>query len=642
MKIPFLYLFKKGSEGMPAAKTAETAPPAAPVKRSSIEKPASDRLSKTVMPNTRRTVSSQSTLETAGSSLTSMTLAQLSGAPRMVSFGPSRKSAATPNRDLPLAVALALEPKVDRAVSLNLLDVVRQMPSGLVKPIESLDSAQRIFLKASELEKRMSEGKPSVSLESIYEQVPEIFLRSVPPTDTTQVSLPFDKVLEAFTQVEVRRDQVRDQAVPHMETPFLKATLEDNERFGIPSEPSQTCTLPPVRLEPATAEAIAAAEPEATASEKFIPGLPAEDQTPDTPLPIPLAQEDEEKEVAAPERIPFQLPPKETGVLASERVPASCGPPVSIRLPPPPEPAPIPFKTAPPSDDLRKKPGAISISRMNEDTGIAERKISFALKPILQSLPVFELSGDPKEVPEDARIEFPFSLIESQLVTGRVAVAPEVFERSLPPDCRRFFSARDLDVPISLSLEEVLKNLPPESLRMRDDQEEREMGETFATPFATQADEDSKRFNKVSAPIAQPAAASENTIPLATPAPDAKSIIAQASQLPGVRACAVSFADGLSLAGNLPPEIGAEGLCAIAPSLLERIETHVLETKIGGLQAMTLHCAQWTVTFLRRADICLAALHSNGELTVNVRDELARMLTELSHTYSQPEVTHVH
>ena len=38
-------------------------------------------------------------------------------------------------------------------------------------------------------------------------------------------------------QMQVRRDQVSDDAVPQVETPFLQVTLEDSEKFGVPNEP---------------------------------------------------------------------------------------------------------------------------------------------------------------------------------------------------------------------------------------------------------------------------------------------------------------------------------------------------------------------------------------------------------------------
>ena len=101
---------------------------------------------------------------------------------------------------------------------------------------------------------------------------------------------------------------------------------------------------------------------------------------------------------------------------------------------------------------------------VTEATVGEDKKISLALKAVLESLPVFELSADPKEVAEDARVEFSFSLIQSQLASGRVAVPPELFEKALPTDCRRFFTAKNLQMPVLLPLQEVLRNLPADAL----------------------------------------------------------------------------------------------------------------------------------------------------------------------------------
>ena len=130
------------------------------------------------------------------------------------------------------------------------------------------------------------------------------------------------------------------------------------------------------------------------------------------------------------------------------------------------------------------------------------------LTSILQALPAFQLSGDTKEVPEDVRIEFPFSLIESQLATGRVALTPKVFEELLPQGYRHLFSAKEPDTLVALPLEEVLKNLPGTSLRLRDDQEENEVaGSNFNTPFSVKAAEDAKRLKINSDPIAKQSSA---------------------------------------------------------------------------------------------------------------------------------------
>ena len=636
MTIPFLHYFKKAQR--PATKTASKGP-------LRVEKPSNERMSKTVMPNSTRIVSSQDSFPQPLHSAMPSVADSTRDEPRMVSYTPNSAVSVARSRDLPPAVAFALEPDVERVIPLDLCDVIGQVPAGYLKPSPSFDVTRKVLLNAAELEKGMSSGRPSVTLVSIYQQVPEIFLRSVPSTETSPVVLPFDKVLAGFQNLRVRRDQEHNPTVPHVETPFLKVTLQDSETFGIPFEPLQACEIPPVRLELATAQSIAAAEPET--SDRFIPP---------------------------------NLPTNGTGASATKRVPASGGPPVPTSSSPQSSPTRIPFKICAPSDSLRRKPkppedGDWTVAANDLLAGAGEKEtqpatIKLGLKSILQALPAFQLSGDTKEVPEDVRIEFPFSLIESQLATGRVALTPKVFEELLPQGYRHLFSAKEPDTLVALPLDEVLKNLPGTSLRLRDDQEENEVARlNFNTPFSAKAEEDAKRLKIDSGPIAKQSSASPpgavSTAPettVATPesvviAPEkkgspevapvaeekfnAKSAVAQAIKLPGVSACSVAFADGLSLAGNLPEGLGAEGLCAMAPSLLQRIEDYMADTKLGGLNAMTLHCVKSPLTFFRRGNICLSVLHSAEGLTAEIREQLGRMAQELSQIYSQPEVSHV-
>ena len=676
MTIPFRDFFKKVKDQALARKNQ---PAAAPKPAAPLEKPSSERFSKTVMPNATRTLPPQDPFEMAARS-SAMAGASAPSAPRTIAFGGNTPAAPRP-RDLPPAVALALEPRVERVISLDLADIAPQIAADYIKPIESIDGTRRILLKASEVERGMASGKPAVSLATIYQQVPEIFLRSIASTDEAQVQLPFKKVLEQFTRLQVRPDQERHQAVPQVETPFLQVTLEDNSRFGTTIEAVETADLPPVRVEPPTAEAFAAAEPEG-AGNGFV-------QRPAS-----------ESAAATPTRIPFKLSPNGTGGPAPESVPASSGP--SVPTPSVPPPTRIPFKITAPSDDLRPKeepwltaeslttsaeppiapapPTPIKVPVENK----AEIRISLPLKPILQGLPPFQLSGDAGSVPADAQVELPFSLIEPQLATGRVAITPEAFAEGLPSQYRSLFKRGEAG-DVILPLHEVLKNLPSASLRMREDQEVQDAGANFATPFSAKAEEDAKRFKVAGPAVPQPIPAPESPaakameavkavetvtaveavealeeVP-ATPPPekepfalaprnplqvaldtdeklDAKGVVAHVNKFAGVKACAFMFGDGLSLAGSLPAEYETDGLCAMAPSLMQRIENHMVETKLGALRGMTLTCLKGVITFFMHENLCLAALHSGGDLTTEVREKLSRVVHELSRKYSHHPV----
>ena len=279
-----------------------------------------------------------------------------------------------------------------------------------------------------------------------------------------------------------------------------------------------------------------------------------------------------------------------------------------------------------------------------------ETPITLSLKAVFKNLPAFQLDGDLTKVSEDARVSLPLSLVEAQLASGRISITPEIFQAAVPEEYRSFFQLDEAKTLVALPLEEVLKSLPATVLKLRDDQEHLSLDKDFETPFSIKAKEDAQRFTAKSPapekvadkPAAQPVA--EEKIDIAAVAEkkiDPKEIVAQANALAGVKACAITFSDGLSLAGELPKEIGAEGLCAMAPSILERVASHVRETKLGSLVAVTLYTSGSAVSFFARGNICLSVLHAETSLPSQSRIQIAELVEKLSRTYAQPETPHV-
>ena len=643
MTIPFLDLFKKIT-GRFTSVTPEPPAPATPARV--MKKPASERLSKTVLPHATRSFSPPDPFRSAAGA----TSARTSAPP--LELG-ARKITASPKRPqsshLPPALARALEPKLERAISLRIADFIDRVPAGYIKPVEILDASARVSLKASEIEKGMPEQNPTISLPSLYQQVPEIFLRNVRPDDETRVALPYEKVLEQFKSAHVRSDQLRDPEVPQLDTPILKATIQDSERFGTKIAPIETSALPSIPIKTATAESIAAAEPDATVQETA-----KSTSSGHSVVSLYSPELKPKSEPPSPRKIPFDISPNGTGASASERVPASSGPPVPTPLPFKPDLPKIPFHaptekpkpplTKTPAESSASKPGTTSASRKDETP------IALSLKVVLQNLPAFQLEGDVSTVSDDDRLTLPLALIETQLASGRISIAPEIFQTALPEKHRGLFQVDEAKTPVALPLEEVLKNLPATILKLRDDQEDFTLDTEYETPFSIKAKEDAQRLAADKAPAEK---TSDNTTeqsvvkakidlkPTAEEKVDPKEIVAKASGLPGVKVCAITFSDGLSLAGELPEEIAAEGLCAIAPGLLERVTQHVRETKLGSLTAVTLYTSGSAVSFFARGNICLTALHAEGSLPPGTRTQIAELVEKLSRTYAQTEKPHV-
>ncbi|PYK89382.1 MAG: hypothetical protein DME35_08930 [Verrucomicrobia bacterium] len=638
MTIPFLDLFKKLT-GRSAPVTNE--PAAAPPPVRAVKKPASERLSKTVLPHATRSFSPPDPFRGAGdttSARTSTPPLEL-GARRITTLTPKPKSSR-----LPPALARALEPKLERAISLRIADFIDGVPAGYIKPVEILDTAALVSLKASEIEKGMPDKNPTISLSSLYQQVPEIFLRGVLPDDDTRVALPYEKVLGQFKTAHVREDQMRDPTVPQLDTPILKATIQDSERFGTKIEPIETSSLPRVPMKPATAESIAAAEPEATVQQT----------TKSTPSghPVISLYSPELKPKSEPPgpgrtglKIPFDTSPNGTGASASERVPASSGPPVPTPLPLTPELAKVPFH--PPAEKPKAPPTKTEVAPLATKLELAftpakdETPITLSLKVVLQNLPRFQLNGDVSAVSAEDRLTLPLRLIETQLASGRVSISPDVFQAALPEKHRDLFEIDEAKTPVALPLEEVLKNLPATILKLRDDQEGFALDTDFETPFSIKAKEDAQRFAAGKATEQPAVEAKIDVTPAAEKRIDPKEVVAQASALAGVKACAITFSDGLSLAGELPEKIAAQGLCAMAPAILERIAQHVRETKLGSLVAVTIYTSGSALSFFAQRNICMTALHAEGSLPPQTRTQIAELVEKLSRTYAQPEAPHV-
>jgi predicted regulator of Ras-like GTPase activity (Roadblock/LC7/MglB family) len=762
MTIPFLDLVKRAREKFDGRHRR----PAGPVPLPSVEdKPQSDKLAKRVTPYAVRTMTPEPTAPALAAASAIATRRISATRQSAAEFGPS-------------VGGVSVDPRGERTVSLALSDVIAEMPNGYLKPRESFDTSRRITLKAAEVEKGLAAGRPGISIAAIYQQVPEIFLHTVQPSDTAVVMLPAKKVIDELSHLRVREDQTAEPIMAQVETPFLKMMVEESAKFGTTLAPFTTTELPslpePVSRAPAAAEPapVAAIRPSPArlpvqpppamklpVEPPPAPGLSAQPPpvAPATNRTIPPPRvETEPTRDGSMARITFVAPsapaenkpekplPIGTGGPAFPRVPASSGPPVPPAAPPPAAPpaaapptaapppaapptaAPtrIPFQMPPlavPPKIAAQTPApapptaSVPVQETPKVTPVAatsiepagETMVVLPLCPILASLPPMQLAGDVASVPADAKISFRMGLIAPQLATGKVTIPPKDFHAALPEQYRALFLPDVVEAPVQLSLPDVLANLPGDSLRMREDQEVTTHDEAFETPFSAKAKEDAERFAqghktalpsatvlpkpevpkaetpkielpkvaepqvpkvtipdlrvpKVAAPNVEaakvelsarvdpvgiavvPTAKAEPAMP-AEEAPkfDAKTAIAEACALPGVASCSVIFADGLIIAGNIPDEMHMEGLSAVAPTMLKKLQKHMCETQLGPLSCITVHGEKSPVTFFSAGALCLTAVHNGFELSAASRRELSRITQELSRTYPQVETPHV-
>ena len=95
-----------------------------------------------------------------------------------------------------------------------------------------MDRRRRVDFRASELYSDMTKGRASVPASVIYQKCPELFSRPVTDEEDTEVSLPLQKLVEQMSQAfQTRADQVAEENVGEIETPFLQVAMEDSARL---------------------------------------------------------------------------------------------------------------------------------------------------------------------------------------------------------------------------------------------------------------------------------------------------------------------------------------------------------------------------------------------------------------------------
>ena len=188
-------------------------------------------------------------------------------ASRKVSFAPGTAVTAAPAEPDPGAAMPApafVPPAPDVTVSLEIGDFLDRLPATLVQT-GSFDRSKKVEFQASELYSDLSKGRASVPASVIYQRCPELFSRPVTETEDVEVPLPLRKLVEQMgTAISTRHDQVQEENVGEIETPFLQVAMEDNARLPSVAGSTVGAVRPITSLkpsaQPATEEAAEPAE----------------------------------------------------------------------------------------------------------------------------------------------------------------------------------------------------------------------------------------------------------------------------------------------------------------------------------------------------------------------------------------------
>jgi hypothetical protein len=281
--------------------------------------------------------------------------------------------------------------------------------------------------------------------------------------------------------------------------------------------------------------------------------------------------------------------------------------------------------------------------------GSGEKEIRLRLQPILSDFPPeLEPPSIHSFIDTEAEITLPLGLIQAQLVHGRVVVPAELFCRALPSDLKPHFAAIDPAAEIPLPLQEVFSRLPPEAIKLREDQEMVSAEETVSTPFSTHAKEDAERFSRL--PAEEPPLATEPEQPEHEPVKfavesDSKRLqaifltdepldlvktIAKVAELPGLRSCILSTTEGVKLAGNLGDPDREKAISSLLPELFERTRSKMEAFGAGTLETITMYYDLQQLSTFVQGKLCLTVLHDHKPFKPGVREKIQAVISELA------------
>jgi predicted regulator of Ras-like GTPase activity (Roadblock/LC7/MglB family) len=278
-----------------------------------------------------------------------------------------------------------------------------------------------------------------------------------------------------------------------------------------------------------------------------------------------------------------------------------------------------------------------------------EREIILRVQPIFSDFPPeLEPPSIHSFMGTKAEIALPLGLIQAQLAYGRVVIPAELFCKALPDDLKPYFETIDPAAEIPIPLQEVFARLPPETIKLREDQETDNPDETISTPFSVHAEEDAERFSRL--PDEEPSAAIEPPQPKDEPVQvavetdskrlqaifmtdeplDLAKTVGKVAELPGLRSCILCSTEGLKIAGNLGDLDQEKAISVLLPELFQRAGVKMEALGTGKLETITLYYKLHQLSTFVEGKLCLTVLHDHKPFKPGVREKIQAVISELA------------
>ena len=111
---------------------------------------------------------------------------------------------------------------------------------------------------------------------------------------------------------------------------------------------------------------------------------------------------------------------------------------------------------------------------------------------------------------------------------------------------------------------------------------------------------------------------------------DLPKTIRKVGELPGLRACLLSTADGLKLAGDLDDQSLEQTISTMVPAVFHQARSKFAGTGLGRLETITLCFSQHQISAFIQGKFCLTVLHDGRPFKPGVREKIQAVTSELA------------
>ncbi|MBV9672540.1 MAG: hypothetical protein JO076_06910 [Verrucomicrobia bacterium] len=300
------------------------------------------------------------------------------------------------------------------------------------------------------------------------------------------------------------------------------------------------------------------------------------------------------------------------------------------------------------ADIIELEPDCREVEAAPEQSDVDRQRVFIPLGSLLSQLKPDKSKNYSQT---EANIKIPLFLIRPQLASGKILLSLKEFAGQLSPELN--LAGLDLSQTVQLPLREILEQLPPEIIGLRNDQEIETLTDLVETPFTLQAQQDATAPNLDPAPSPEskitndlsnhPESVERAKKPLQAHTPicsdllrtifmteeelDLNKVVQKIAHLPGLSGACMKNLNGENLAGTFRDL--NDPMFSVFANISRHARDLLAETSLGQLNALTFFAGSQQFSTFVLGPFVLTVSHDRRPFRPGVREQIQIILPEL-------------